>query len=225
MKLLVIEDDKGIVEALSFTFQVGWPESALVVSYKGRDGVALVQKERPDVIIIDLGLPDISGFDVIRAVREFSLAPILVLTVNLEETDVARAFSLGADDYVVKPFRPLELMARVRSLKNRLLKPRDEQTLTIGDITLETFKRVIHKDGQIIHLTNAECIILKELIINSPNVVSNTRLADEIWGCEYSGATDSIKVHVNHLRQKIEDVTSSPRYIKTASGIGYFMTV
>jgi len=172
---------------------------------------------------LDLGLPDISGFDVIRDIREFSLAPILVLTVNSEETDVARAFTLGADDYVVKPFRPLELMARVKSLKNRLLRPRDEQILTVGDLTLETARRIIYKDDSSVHLTNVECIILKELMINSPNVVSNASIATEIWGSDYNGATDSIKVHINHLRQKVEDVISSSRYIKTASGMGYYI--
>jgi DNA-binding response OmpR family regulator len=119
MKILIIEDDRAIVELISLSFQVGWPEAELISSHLGKEGIELVESRCPDIVILDLGLPDISGFEVLRGLRRFTAVPIVILTVRSEEADVVKALEWGADEYIIKPFRQLELLARIKSLMRR----------------------------------------------------------------------------------------------------------
>ena len=224
MKILIIEDDRAIVELVSLSFQVGWPEAELISSHLGKEGVELVQSECPDMVILDLGLPDISGFDVLKSIRSFSSLPIVVLTVRSDETDVVKALEWGADEYIIKPFRQLELLARVKSLMRRQF-PSDKETPTVcGPFQFDrSMRKVLYRD-KAINLTTTESLILYQLAKNAGQVVAHNTLAEVVWGDYYPGAVDALRVYVRHLREKIEKDPAQPAIILTKTGVGYKMT-
>jgi two-component system response regulator VicR len=222
MKVLIIEDDKEIVDAISLAFQIRWPEAKVVSTRLGKKGVELVESEAPDIVILDLGLPDINGFEVLRQIRLFSSVPIIILTVRAEETDIVKGLEWGADDYIVKPFRQLELLARVRALIRRRT-PAEEETLVVGPLRLEATTGQLLHNGQEIALTITESRLLSHLMRNAGHVVTHSSLAEAVWGNDYPGATDSLKVHIRRLREKIEADPSHPQLILTKSGVGYFL--
>ena len=222
MKLLLIEDDRGIVEAVSLAFQVGLPEAQVVSTRLGQKGAELVESEAPDVVILDLGLPDINGFEVLRQIRLFSKVPIIILTVRSDESDVVKGLEWGADDYIIKPFRQLELLARVKALVRRQ-SPTQEEELVCGPLLLDIATGQLHYDGKEITLTVIESRILGQLIRNVGRVVTHSSLAEAVWGDDYPEAADSLKVHIRHLREKIETDPSNPQLILTKIGVGYFL--
>jgi two-component system KDP operon response regulator KdpE len=222
MKVLIIEDDKEIVDAISLAFQIRWPEAKVVSTRLGQKGVELVESEAPDIVILDLGLPDINGFEVLRQIRLFSSIPIIILTVRAEESDVVKGLEWGADDYIVKPFRQLELLARVRALIRRQT-PTEEETLAVGPLRLEVNTGQLLHNSQEIALTITESRLLSHLMRNAGHVVTHSSLAEAIWGNDYPGAADSLKVHIRRLREKIEADPSHPELILTRAGVGYFL--
>jgi two-component system KDP operon response regulator KdpE len=222
MKVLIIEDDKEIVDAISLAFQIRWPEAKVVSTRLGRKGVELVETEAPDIVILDLGLPDINGFEVLNQIRLFSRVPIIILTVRADEVDVVKGLEWGADDYILKPFRQLELLARVKALIRRQ-SPSDEETLVAGPLRLDVISGQLHLDGKEIALTITESRILGHLMRNAGHVVTHTSLAEEVWGNDYPGAADSLKVHIRRLREKIEAQPSHPKMVLTKAGVGYFL--
>ena len=222
MKVLLIEDDREIVEAVSLAFQIRWPEAKVVSTHLGEKGVELVESEAPDVVILDLGLPDINGFEVLRQIRLFSPVPTIILTVRSEEGDVVKGLEWGADDYIIKPFRQLEFLARVKALIRRQ-HPSEEETLACGPLRLDTTTGQLHLDGKEIALTVTENHILSHLMKNVGHVVTHSSLAEAVWGDDYPGAADSLKVHIRRLREKVEADPSHPQLILTKIGIGYFL--
>src|SRR5512136_888465 len=155
MKVLIIEDDKEIVDAITLAFQIRWPEAKVVSTRLGRKGVELVESEAPDIVILDRGLPDIGGFEVLNQTRLFSRVPIIILTVRSEESDVVKGLEWGADDYIVKPFRQLELLARVKALIRRQ-SPNEEEELVSGPLHLDATSGQLHCEGKEIALTITE---------------------------------------------------------------------
>lgn len=222
MKVLVIEDDKEIVDAISLAFQIRWPEAKVISTRLGQKGVELVESESPDIVILDLGLPDITGFDVLRQIRQFSSVPTIILTVRAEEADVVKGLEWGADDYITKPFRQLELLARVKSMIRRHT-PAEENTIVFGQLRLDPETAQLQMSDREIALTVTEKNILAHLMKNAGRVVTHSNLAEAIWGDDYPGATDSLKVHIRRLREKIEEDPGKPRIILTKTGIGYFL--
>ncbi len=222
MKVLVIEDDKEIVDAISLAFQIRWPEARVVSTRLGQKGVELVESEAPDIVILDLGLPDINGFEVLRQIRRFSSVPTIILTVRSDESDVVKGLEWGADDYITKPFRQLELLARVKSLIRRH-NPSEEELLTWGNMRLDPITGQLHKGEKEIALTVTENHILTHLMKNGGRVVTHSNLAEAVWGDDYPGATDSLKVHIRRLREKVEEDPGKPRIILTKTGVGYFL--
>jgi two-component system KDP operon response regulator KdpE len=222
MKVLIIEDDKEIVDAISLAFQIRWPEVKVASTRLGKRGVELVESEAPDIVILDLGLPDINGFEVLRQIRLFSSVPIIILTVRAEEADIVKGLEWGADDYIVKPFRQLELLARVRALIRRRT-PAEEETLAVGPLHLEATTGQLLYNSKEIALTITESRLLSHLMRNAGHVVTHSSLAEAVWGNDYPGATDSLKVHIRRLREKIEADPSHPQLILTKSGVGYFL--
>ncbi len=220
MKVLLIEDDREIVEAISLTFQIRWPEAKVVSTRFGEKGVELVESEAPDIVILDLGLPDISGFEVLRQIRLFSHVPTIILTVRADEADIVKGLEWGADDYITKPFRQLEFLARVKALIRRQ-HPWEEETLAYGPLRLETTSGQLHHDSQEIALTVTESHILEHLMKNAGHVVTHLSLAEAVWGDDYPGVADSLKVHIRRLREKIEVDPSQPQLILTKTGVGY----
>ena len=222
MKVLVIEDDKEIVDAISLAFQIRWPEAKVVSTRLGQKGVELVETEQPDIVILDLGLPDINGFEVLRQIRRFSSVPTIILTVRSDEADVVKGLEWGADDYITKPFRQLELLARVKSLIRRRT-PAEEELLVYGPLRLDPVTGQLTMGDKEIALTVTENHIMAYLMKNAGHVVTHSSLAEAVWGDDYPGATDSLKVHIRRLREKVEKDPGKPRYILTKTGVGYFL--
>jgi two-component system KDP operon response regulator KdpE len=222
MKVLLIEDEREIIEAISLAFQIRWPEAELVSTRLGEKGVELVESEAPDIVILDLGLPDINGFEVLRQIRLFSHVPTIILTVRSDEADIVKGLEWGADDYITKPFRQLEFLARVKALIRRQ-SPSEEETLVSGPLRLDATTGQLYRDGREIALTITESHILGHLMKNAGHVVTHMSLAEAVWGDDYPGVADSLKVHIRRLREKIEVEPSDPQLILTKTGVGYFL--
>ena len=223
MKLLVIEDDEEIVEAITLAFQIRWPEAQIISTRYGKKGIDLVESETPDIVILDLGLPDISGFDVLRKIRLFSKVPIIILTVRAEEADIIKGLEWGADDYILKPFRQLELLARIKAQTWRKNQPEGEKIVS-GPLQLDSATGQLHHKNREINLTVTETRILSHLMRNTGHVVTHSSIAQAVWGDDYPGASDNLKVHIRRLREKIEENPSNPALIITKPGIGYLFS-
>ncbi len=223
MKVLLIEDDHEIIEAITLVFQIRWPEAKVISTRLGRKGIELVESEAPDIVILDLGLPDINGFEVLRQVRLFSRVPIIILTVRADEADVVKGLEWGADDYITKPFRQLELLSRVKALIRRQ-NPAEESVLVCGPLRLDTTASQLYYGGREIALTVTETRILGHLMKSAGHVVTHSSLSEAVWDNDYPGAADSLKVHIRRLREKIETDPSHPQLILTRTGLGYLVS-
>jgi len=221
MKVLIIEDDREIVEVISLAFQIRWPEVEVVSSSLGERGVELAESEKPDIIILDLGLPDISGFEVLKQIRLFSTVPILILTVRADESDIVKGLEWGADDYMLKPFRQLELLSRIRALTRRRDSFIEETPLVCGQLHFAPSTRQLRKGEKEISLTRTEGDILYCLMRNAGQVVPYSSLAEAVWGEDYPDSTDSLRVYIRRLREKIEEDPSNPQIILTRASVGY----
>jgi len=223
VKVLIIEDDPEVVECVSLAFQLGWPEAQLVSTHLGKKGMELAESEDPDVIILDLGLPDISGFEVLRELRFFSHVPIIILTVKEEEADTVRGLEWGADDYIVKPCGQLELLARVKARMRDKDRFAEGVPLTLGSLSFNPLTRQLLYGEKEINLAAIEAHIIHYLIRNGGRVATYSRLAEEIWGEDYPGSVDSLRFHIRRLREKLEADRSRPQLLLTKEGIGYFL--
>jgi two-component system response regulator VicR len=223
MKILVIEDDQQIVEAITLAFQIRWPEAKLISTQQGEKGIELVENEKPDILILDLGLPDINGYDVLKQIRMFSDIPILILTARTEESDIVKGLEWGADDYMIKPFRQLELLSRIKALTRRRTTTDSDVPISVGGLNFNPSTGQLNLNNKEINLTPTEGRILHHLMRNSGQVVTHSSLADAVWGEDYPGAVDSLKVYIRRLREKLEVEPQNPQLILTKAGVGYTM--
>ena len=224
MKIVIIEDDPAITEYLGMAFKVNWPEVEFSSAGFGIEGIAKVQSEGPDLVILDLGLPDIDGFEVLKTLRKFPRMLIVILTARGDEKDIVKGLELGADDYVVKPFRQLELIARVRTLLRRQPGIPEQETLHCGRLTLDTAKNdVTTPAGARVELTRTESLILAQLIRNCGKVVEHAKLAEIIWGEDYPGSVNALRVYIGRLRRKLETDVANPTFIMSKAGQGYYV--
>ena len=224
MKALIIEDSPDLVEAISLCLNMRWPGASIVPTALGSKGVELVETESPDIVILDIGLPDMEGFEVLREIRRFSSVPVIVVTVHNEDTDKIKGLELGADDYITKPFSHLELLARVKAVLRRAHMPElsgDEQLLEIGDVCIDLAARQIHQGEKIIKLTPIEYSILVNLVRNEGRVIPHRVLLQKVWGDEFSEELRYIKKYIHSLRDKLGDNAHNPRIIINERGIGY----
>jgi len=224
MKVLVIEDDPGIVEVVSLCFQLRWSGTALASASNGARGVELVETEHPDVVILDIGLPDMDGYQVLREVRRFSDVPVIMLTVRDEDTNIAKGLELGADDYITKPFSHIELIARVQAVLRRaqgFSVSDEERPFSSGKLSVDFSRNEVLLGGEPIRLTSTERKLLYYLIRNEGRILSHENLLAKIWGETYIDGRDLLRVHIQHLRQKLEDNPESPNVIVTEHGMGY----
>ena len=223
MNILLIEDDPGVIEAVSIVLDMRWPEAKLINTNLGEKGIELAESEKPDIIILDLGLPDLSGFEILKSIRLFSNVPILILTVRSEESDIIKGLEWGADDYVIKPFRQLELLSRLRALLRRAAPIDNITPIANGPFRYYPDTRQLLKGDKEISLTPSESHIFYELIKNAGQIVTYSQLSESLWGDDLSEAADSIKVYIRRLRQKVEDNPDKPSSILTKSTIGYML--
>jgi len=224
MRVLVIEDDPGIVEVVSLCFQLRWSGTNLISAGTGNKGVELVETESPDVVILDIGLPDIDGYQVLREIRRFSDIPVIMLTVRGEDTNVAKGLELGADDYIAKPFSHIELIARVQAVLRRaqgISVTDEERPFSSGKLSIDFTRNEVLLDGKPIRLTSTERKLLYYLIRNEGRVLSHETLLAKVWGDSYIDGRDLLRVHIQHLRQKLQDDTVMPNIIVTEHGMGY----
>ena len=225
MKILVIDDDKRILESLVMTFQLCWPDAVLSCTRLGEEGIQLIDEFSPDIVILDLGLPDISGYEVLKQIRQFSNVPVIILTIRGDEVDIVTGLGLGANDYIVKPFRQMELIARIKANTRKQNILCEEVTLTKGEFKLNAYKHELCFNGKRVILTKSECVIFAELMNNANNVVTYFNLAQALWGREYPGSDEAIRVYVKRLREKIEVDPTDPQYIFTRVSHGYILSI
>ena len=225
MKVLVIDDDPDVIEAVSLTFEMRWPGSNVLSSPDGDTGIQLVDTERPELVLLDIGLADMDGFTVCQEIRRFSDVPVVMLTCREDEADIVHGLQVGADDYIRKPFRPIELMARVQSVLRRFHVSSfsgGRKAFQCGDLIVDFSHRRVCMGEQPVNLTPIEYQILCHLAMNAGKVVSHRTLLARIWGREHLEDTSNyLKVHIKHLRQKLGDDPAGPRYIVNERGIGY----
>lgn len=224
MKVVIIEDDNEIIEAVSLCFDLRWPDVEVIAANEGLIGIDLVEKESPDIVILDIGLPDIDGFEVCRRIRLFSDVPIVMLTVKDQEFDKVKGLELGADDYMTKPFSHVELLARVKAVMRRSTMPdleQDEEPLSVGRLWIDFGAREVRVNGEEIKLTPTEYNLLYLLAKNAGRVMSHRALLERVWGSDYSDANDYLKVYIQRLRVKLGDGTDESRLILSERGVGY----
>ncbi len=222
MKVLIIEDDPDIVETVSLHFELRWRGTELTSTAKGREGIEMIKKGPPDIVILDLGLPDIDGLEVLKEVRLFSDVPVIILTVREQEIDKVRGLDLGADDYIAKPFRSVEFMARVGAVLRRVQKAQArEKPYVSGNIQIDFASHEIHVNGEEVKLTPTEYNLFYYLVKNEGHALTHRTLLERVWGPEYTSATDYVKSYIQRLRAKLEADPQSPKMILTERGVGY----
>jgi len=224
MKVVVIDDAPDIAEVVTLCFQLRWSGTTVVSAGDGTKGLELIEAENPDVVILDIGLPDMDGFQVLREIRRFSQVPVIMLTVKGEDTDIAKGLELGADDYIVKPFSHIELIARVQAVLRRvkgLSVTSEERPFVSGKLVVDFANNEVSLDGKPVKLTSTESRLLYYLIKNEGRLLSHENLLRKVWGESYVDARDLLRVHIQHLRQKLGDSIESPEIIVTEHGMGY----
>ncbi|MFZ9805137.1 MAG: response regulator [Ilumatobacteraceae bacterium] len=221
-RLLLVEDDPSIRAALGLALEDEGYE--VLQSPNGRAGLAMLDQDNPDLVLLDLRLPDISGFDVCREMRQRSNVPIIIVTAQTDTHDLVAGLEAGADDYVTKPVNSKELAARIRAALRRLVREvsgRSPDITRFGDIELHREAGTVTKGGVEVPLTKTELRLLIEFADHPNMVLSRDQLLERVWGYEYLGDSRLVDAHIRRLRVKIEDSPNEPRYITTHRGLGY----
>jgi two-component system KDP operon response regulator KdpE len=224
MKILIIDDDPDIVEAITLSFGLQWPEAAVLSASDGAEARTTFTRENPDVVLLDIALPDTDGFEVLRWVRERSDVPVLMISARGEEIDKVRGLELGADDYVTKPFGYLELSARIRAVIRRAqsLPPMSGGgKFESGDLMVNYASHEVFVKGKAVKLTPIEYKLLYQLTRNAGQVLMHDHLLTKIWGPEYLGELDYLRIYIRRLREKLEANPQQPVQILTERGLGY----
>jgi two-component system, OmpR family, KDP operon response regulator KdpE len=219
-KILVIEDDPQIRKFLTITLTAH--DYAVIPAESGREGIRLATSVKPDAILLDLGLADIDGKDVIAAVREWSKMPIVVVSVRSQEEEKIRAFDMGANDYVTKPFGTGELLARLRAcLRDAVVAQSDETEIALGDLHIDLLKRVVTLRGERVKLSPKEFNLLKILAVNKGKLLTHKYLMQQVWGEAYGEDNQYLRIYIAQLRQKLEKDPARDQFIVNEPGIGY----
>ena len=224
MRILVVDDEPDVVESVRLVVTLQWREIEVLGATTGDEALVLVEQEHPDVVLLDIGLPDIDGFEVLRQVRAFSDVPVLMLTARDDPFDKVKGLELGADDYVTKPFNHLELLARVRAVLRRLDMPAPSSrapSFRSGDLEVDFARQEARLGGEPLELTPTEYKLLYHLVRNAGHVLMHGTLLAKVWGREYVDEVDYLRVYVRRLRAKLGDDPEHPRFIRTERGLGY----
>ena len=223
MKILVVDDEELLVKGIRFNLQNDGYD--VITGSNGAEAVALAQSQSPDLIILDVMMPEMDGLTACSKIREFSTVPIILLTAKADDMDKLMGFDNGADDYLTKPFNILELKARIRALLRRAGATNakaEENLLTIGSISLDLDARNAYRAGELVDLTAKEFDVIEFLMRNPNRVYSREALLDTIWAYEYRSDIRTVDVHIRRLREKLENNPAEPNYIMTKWGVGYY---
>ena len=224
MKIAVVDDVPDVVESVRLGFNLQWREVDVLSAATGEQALDLVEQEQPDLVLLDVGLPDMDGYEVLRQIRAFSDIPVIMLTARDDTLDLVKGLELGADDYVTKPFNHLELLARVKAVLRRLDMPAPASrtpSFLSGDLELDFARQEVRLAGERVELTPTEYKLLYHLARNAGHVLTHSTLLAKVWGREYVDEVDYLRVYVRRLRDKLGDDPDSPRYIRTERGLGY----
>ena len=219
MKILIADDDPQILRALRITLSARGYE--VDTAADGREALKLATDGHPDIIVLDLGMPGLTGIEVIEAVRAWSTVPILVVSGRSDSLDKVEALDAGADDYVTKPFAADELLARIRALGRRTPTAVDEPVVSFGDVSVDLAAHVVTRAGATVRLTPTEWRLLELLVRNPDRLVTRETLLTEVWGPQYTTDTGYLRLYLAQLRKKLEAEPSSPRHLITETGMGY----
>ena len=223
-KVLVVDDEKLIVKGVRFSLEQDGME--VDCAYDGEEALEKIRANTYDIILLDIMLPKLDGFQVCQQVREFSDVPILMLTAKGDDMDKILGLEYGADDYITKPFNILEVKARIKAITRRTSKAakqkKDESVINVLDMTLDTDSKRLHIAGKEINLTSKEFDVLELLVKNPDKVYSREKLLGLVWGSQYPGDVRTVDVRIRRLREKIELNPSEPKYVHTKWGVGYY---
>ena len=216
---LIIDDELQIRRLLRVTLESN--DYTVHEAETGESGLSEIAFRRPDVVVLDLGLPDLSGIDVLKRLREWSETPVVILSVQDDENQKVRALDAGADDYVTKPFSAAELMARLRVAQRRMKPLNEVQTFSFGKLVVDLVARIVTMDGEKIPLSATEYSLLTLFVRHAGRIMTHRQILREIWGPKSEEHRHYLRVYVTHLRQKIERDPKTPKFIITEPGIGY----
>ncbi len=219
-KILVVDDTRNVQLMLS-DFLASQDYEVLLAS-DGVEALELFHESHPDLVLLDIMMPNMDGYQFISHLRKESDVPVIMITAKQQETDIIRGFDLGADDYITKPFRMRELLVRIRAVMRRAgTREQARSTLTIGEVSLDPQKHEVRKGGQLIELTPLEFLILETLMCAPGQVVRRADLCIRIMENGYAGSESTLKIHIRNIRQKLEDDLDQPKFLETVFGIGY----
>ncbi|WFR60184.1 response regulator transcription factor [Anaerocolumna sp. AGMB13025] len=222
-KVLVVDDEKLIVKGIRFSLEQDGME--VDCAYDGEEALEAAKKKEYDVVLLDVMLPKMTGFEVCQQIREFSNMPIIMLTAKGDDMDKILGLEYGADDYITKPFNILEVKARIKAIMRRSSKKSSEtqaKVIKFEDLKIDCESRRVYVNNKEVNLTAKEFDLLELLIFNPNKVYSRENLLNIVWGYDYPGDVRTVDVHIRRLREKIEDNPSEPKYIHTKWGVGYF---
>lgn len=218
-RVLVVDDEPAIRRFLCTSLTAH--DYSVYEAVNGQEALAAVLAHRPDLVILDLGLPDLDGTEVTRLLREWTAVPIIILTVQEHETAKITALDAGADDYVTKPFGMGELLARMRVALRRAASPAAEPVFTTGELTVDLARRLVTLSGREVQLTPTEYDLLRALVTNAGKVLTHRQLLRQVWGVAYQNETHLLRVNMSNLRRKLEPDPARPRFLLTEPGVGY----
>lgn len=224
MKILVVDDDPDVVESVRLAFLLHWRDIDVLSAASGEAALDRVEQDLPDLVLLDIGLPDLDGYQVLTQLRAFSDVPVVMLTARDDTLDKVKGLELGADDYVTKPFDHLELLARVRAVLRRLDIPAPVSrapSFRAGDLEVDFAAQEARLYGAPLSLTPTEYKLLYHLVRNAGRILPHGTLLAKVWGREYVDEVDYLRVYIRRLREKLGDDSEHPRYIRTERGLGY----
>ncbi len=224
MRILVVDDAPDVVEAIRIGLRLNWREIDVLETGTGAGALDSIEQGNPDLVLLDVGLPDMDGFSVLSEIRAFSDVPVIMLTARDDAMDKVKGLELGADDYVTKPFNHLELLARIRAVLRRLDMPLPSSrvpSFVSGDLEVDFATQEVRLRGERIPFTPTEYKLLYHLVRNAGHVLPHETLLAKVWGREYVDEVDYLRVYVRRIRDKLGDDPDEPLYIRTERGVGY----
>jgi two-component system KDP operon response regulator KdpE len=224
VRILVVDDEPDLVESVRLGFTLQWRDVEVLGAGEAEAALDIIEREHADIVLLDVGLPGIDGYEVLRQIRAFSDVPVVMLTARDDAMDKVKGLELGADDYVTKPFNHLELMARVNAVLRRMEMPAPTSRVASfksGDLEIDFAKHEARLAGTRLDLTPTEYKLLYHLVRNAGHILEHGTLLAKVWGREYVDEVDYIRVYIRRLRDKLGDSSDSPRYIQTERGLGY----
>ena len=222
--VLAVDDEAGILRLIKL--ELSSQGFRMITANNGEEALRMAEEHRPDIVLLDIVMPDLTGLEVMRRLRDRSSVPVILLTAKGSDADKIRGLELGADDYLAKPFSPEELSARVRAVLRRSIgSSSTENIVRAGDVEIDLNRRLVKRDGQLVTLTRTEWMLLQHLASHPGKIMLNVELLAKVWGPEYRDDLQYLRVWVSRLRSKLERDRSDPQLIKTFQGIGYMFVV